>query len=126
MKIELIPSYLLQLDHCLKLIDYMDKRMLNSKDKASKIYFHSILTRSADYVSAFKLLIKGDNYMSSGVILRCHLDSLLKIYAFTLIDDKGEFLNKMLNGKQISDIKLKNGQKLSERFLNRELSKEHP
>lgn len=28
MKIESIPRYLLQLDHCLKLLDYTDKKIL--------------------------------------------------------------------------------------------------
>lgn len=64
--------------------------------------------------------------MSSGVLLRGHLDNLLKLYAFTIIDDKGGFLNKVMSGKQILQMKLENGQQLHESFLHEDISKEYP
>lgn len=67
-KIDLIPSYLLQLEYCRKIIQITDQKVVKIDNQVYTIFVHSILNRSANYIYGFQTLITGYNYMFSGII----------------------------------------------------------
>lgn len=75
-------------------------------------------------INGFVALAKLDNYISSFTLVRVHLDSLLRLYAFQLIDNNIDNIAlQIADGKQMKDFKCKtSNRKLTDGYLVQKLS----
>lgn len=103
-----------------------DKYLVVAED-IGKAYNYSILTsdffiyggieRAVDITDSFLLLLKQDHFQSAGALLRMHLDTLLRLYALTLVKSKQEFVLAVMEGKHINKLKDINGNNLTDKYL---------
>lgn len=88
------------------------------------LYCIAQLNRSINLINGFSLLGRSDNFIAAFPLVRLHLDTLQRIFAFQLIDKNiDEIVKEILGGKKISDYKSKiSGKKLSDSELSKSLS----
>lgn len=82
------------------------------------------LNRSVNIIRGYVALVRDNNFICAGTLVRIHLDSLLRIFASTIVNMNIDvFSMKVMNGKSIRSFVDKNNNKLNDRFLVAELSK---
>ena len=85
----------------------------------------ALLNRSINLLNGFIQLAKSDNFIAAFALVRIHLDTLQRIYAFHLIEKNPDgIVEEILSGKkQIKDYQNKNTKKkLNDGELSKELS----
>ncbi len=75
--------------------------------------------------AAFRQLIEALNLISARAILRVHLDTVLRFYAVWLVDNPHDFAKKVIDGEQINHLKDRTGNKMTDSYLAKVLSKDH-
>jgi hypothetical protein len=94
----------------------------NGKIFPMDAYCLSSINRSLHLLDGFICLMKADNYLCSMPILRMQLDSLLRLFAFTLVDDPHDFANQVLQGISVRDLKDKSKNSMTDAYLVRKMS----
>lgn len=84
------------------------------------------LNRSLAHCGGIKVLIEAWNIMCAGVVLRLQLDTVLRFYAATLVEDPQEFAFAVLEGQPIKKMKSKDGKLLQDAYLVQRLGEEYP
>ena len=84
------------------------------------------INRSLALSSGFRLLIREQNLISAGAILRLQLDTALRFFAGYLVYDPHDFTLQVLEGKQINRMKDRSGHRMTDSHLVTEMAKEHP
>jgi hypothetical protein len=94
------------------------------------LYLIGAINRSINLNKGFVDLMKSNNFISAAPLVRLNLDNFMRLYAARVsIHDINKFASLVMNGKRVSDIRFagkvngKNGQKLTDNFLKKELSK---
>ena len=82
-----------------------------------------IIKRSLMLVNGFCTLVRKNNFTCAAPIVRLHLDNLLQIYAAFITKDPHDFATKKLEGKQTDKLKDKDGEKMTDSYLAKVLSK---
>jgi len=85
----------------------------------------AVLNRSMSLTSGFITLMGKDNFIAAAPLIRIQLDNFLRYAAGWLVSDPHEFAVKILSGEHISNIKTKEGKRMTDRFLADEFSKEY-
>jgi hypothetical protein len=71
-------------------------------------YCIALLNRSINLLEGFCCLARADNFLSAFPLVRLHLDTLHRLYAFQLIEgDVDEITSQILEGKAINKFKAK-------------------
>ncbi len=83
----------------------------------------STLNRSLSLVDGFALMIETRNIMCAGALLRLQLDSLMRLYAFCLVEDPNPVLEQLLRGDPLHKLKSRSGNELTDGYLHKELSR---
>lgn len=105
------------------------KRMIEAYDGAMysvDLYIAGALNRSEALSEGFKSLLKSKNLICAGAILRLQIDTAIRIFAGTLVDDTNQFVGDVLKGQHISKLKDRDGKKMTDRYLVEKLSDEYP
>ena len=84
----------------------------------------AVLNRSLSLIEGFSDLVLRRNFISSVPLLRLQLDNCLRFSAAWIVDNPHDFAMKVLAGKHIKNMKDRNGQKMTDKYLVDELSKE--
>jgi hypothetical protein len=84
-----------------------------------------IIKRSVSLLDAFCQLIETKNLLSAVSLVRLHLDSLLRLNAFSLVNDPNEVAYKVIKGDQLNKIKDRNNNYLRDRYLAEEMNKNY-
>lgn len=82
-----------------------------------------VIKRSLLLVKGFCDLLRSNNFTSAAPLVRLHLDNLLQIYAAFIAKNPHDFAVERLNGKQTNKLKDKSGQKMKDRYLVEQLSR---
>jgi hypothetical protein len=77
----------------------------------------ALINRSLSLNSAFAELLLKSNYMAAVHLVRLHLDSYLRLFAFTLVDNPLEMAADVFNGKKFSTIRDRNDNCFIDRHL---------
>ena len=85
----------------------------------------AVIHRAMCLISGFCELIEKENFICAAPLVRLMLDNLLRFYAAWLVDKPHEFALKILDGKEVRQIKGRNGNKLTDNYLAKQLSKEY-
>ena len=90
------------------------------------LYVNAAINRAEHLISAFCDLIEKRNFLVAAPVLRMQLDNLFRLRAAWLVSDINGFVSAVLNGTPIKNLKDKNGNRMSDRFLVENLCKERP
>ena len=87
------------------------------------LFCMAILNRSVNILRGYTLLVRDKNFIAAAPLVRVHLDSLLRLYASTLVSyNIDDFALKILAGKQISNLKDRDGNKMRDGYLAKKIS----
>ncbi|MPQ46884.1 hypothetical protein GCQ56_07635 [Marinifilum sp. N1E240] len=88
------------------------------------LFCSAILNRSINTIRGYTLLMRDKNFLSAAPLVRIQIDSLLRIFASTIISfNVDDFALKVIGGKQINQLKDDRGKKMSDNYLCDRLSK---
>jgi len=80
--------------------------------------------RALSNASGIADLIEGHNMVSARALLRVHIDGLVRLYAFTLVDRPHDLAIKVIAGEKLSHMKDRNGTLMRDAHLIEQLGKE--
>lgn len=124
-----VQSLLAKIEYIQTAQTILAKRMLEACEGA---YFGvdllavAALNRSLAHCAGIKSLIESRNIMCSGVVLRLQLDTLLRFFAATLVENPQKFAVAVLEGEPINKIKSRDGKLLQDAYLAQRLGEEYP
>ena len=93
---------------------------------AMDLFISGALNRSLALSDGFRGLVKSKNLICAGAILRLQIDTAIRIFAGTLVEDTNKFVNDVLKGKHIRNFKDRDGNRMTDRYLVTKLSDEYP
>ena len=98
--------------------------------RGSKVYAFDfvvigIIKRTVSLSSAFVELIENWNLVCTRALLRMHVDTAIRLSAFWLHKSPQEMSKKVIGGQQINKMKDKNGNRMTDNYLVKQLSKEN-
>ena len=93
---------------------------------AMDLFILGALNRSLATSDGFKGLVKSKNLICAGAILRLQIDTAIRIFAGTLVEDTNKFVGDILKGKHIRNLKDRDGNKMTDRYLVAKLSDGYP
>jgi hypothetical protein len=77
-------------------------------------------------IYGFSDLIRGTNFVCAAALVRLQIDNLLRLRAVFLVDDQAAFLQDVLAGKEVRQIRDRFGQKMTDARLQDILQPEYP
>lgn len=83
-----------------------------------------IVKRSLSLASAFKTLVTDWNMVCARAILRMQIDTVIRFSAFWISNDPHQMAVEVMRGNHINRMKDKDGNKMTDAYLVRELSSE--
>jgi len=90
------------------------------------ILFFAVYKRSLSLITGFIQLIETKNFICATPLVRLQIDNLLRLRAGFVSEDIDNFVFGMANGKKISHMKDKTGQKMTDRYLVTLFSNDYP
>ena len=93
---------------------------------AMDLFISGALNRSLALSDGFRGLVKSKNLICAGAILRLQIDTAIRIFAGTLVEDTNNFVSDVLKGKHIRNFKDRDGNRMTDRYLVTKLSDEYP
>ncbi len=123
-----------EIENLLKILDDSYQTTNNRWIKMSEAYEGAMygldflagaaLNRTQANVSAFTHLIRSRNLLIAGALIRIQIDTALRFYAAFLVEHPHDFAFKVLKGDRIDLEKDQKGNRLTDRYLVDNLSKE--
>jgi hypothetical protein len=86
---------------------------------------NAIMDRALSYIFGFTTLIKCNNYLCAVPLVRLHLDNLLRFYAGYISKDPHDFASNVIDGKSIRNLKDKDGNRMTDKYLVDLISKDY-
>ncbi len=86
----------------------------------------AVVNRSLYLIEGFAVMVELRNYLCAAPLIRLQLDSVLRFFATSLVDDPHAIALQMLAGQQLGRLKSKDGQRLTDRYLHEQLTKLYP
>jgi hypothetical protein len=97
------------------------------------VYTHSIdylavptLNRSLNLMYGFFDLVKKRNFVAAAPLVRLQLDNVLRFSATWYVDDPFDFAEKVVQGKRVRDLRARDGEKMTDRYLLNKVAVDHP
>ena len=82
--------------------------------------------RSLALIDGFVVLVQRNNPLCALALLRLQLDSVMRLFACTLVADPHSLASDLLQDRPLATIKSAGGHKLTDRFLHERLSEIYP
>lgn len=86
----------------------------------------AVMDRGLSLIYGFTSQIRANNFTCAAPLVRMHLDNVLRFYAAYISVDCHEFTMKVFEGSHIRNLKDKDGNKMTDKYLVEKLSGEHP
>ncbi len=119
-----------EIENHMKIIEHMKndiykcfKQFFSNNLTLIDIYCITTLNRTFHILCGFIDLMKNDNYLCAASLIRIQVDSLLRLNAINLINDKNEFIKKIMDGEHIDKFKSTDNKPLRNSYLALEISK---
>jgi len=84
------------------------------------------LHRSLSLINGFVLMVKNRNFMCALPLLRLQVDSLIRLYSLTLVDDTNPVVSALFKGTPLRKVKSRNGERMTDAYLHQQASKLWP
>lgn len=86
----------------------------------------AVLNRSIILIDGFCTLVDAGNYLCAAPLVRLQLDSVLRSYGASLVDDPHDFALKILAATPVRNIRDRYGKFMTDAYLLKKLSVEYP
>ena len=86
----------------------------------------AVLSRSLALMEGFRLVVENRNLLCAAPLIRLQIDSVMRLYAFSLVEDPKPLLVALLEDKPLNRLTSREGNSLTDRYLHQELSKVYP
>ena len=90
------------------------------------IYALMVLKRSISLVFGFVELLEKKNFICAAPLIRLQIDNLLRFHAAFFVDNQSQFVVDVLQGKKISSMKDRAGNKMTDTYLQSRLDVYNP
>jgi len=100
--------------------------LASSHSQPLQLLAFAVLKRSISVVYGFVNLIKERNFICAASLIRLQLDNLLRFRAAFMVTNSNQFVVDVLSGKAVRNLADKNGQKMTDAYLQRQLSGDYP
>jgi hypothetical protein len=94
-----------------------DKKVLSKPSH----YTFSIVHRAIELNRGFITLTDANNWVTAINLLRLQADNCMRLFALSLVDDRLDFYQKVLEGEHIRNIKDAEGNKMTDFYLSQKL-----
>lgn len=84
------------------------------------------LRRSEAVMDGFVLMVEHRNRFCAVPLVRLQVDSAMRVFAFSIVDDPTDLGLHLLEGNSLSGFKDRSGNRLTDSFLHAELTKKYP
>lgn len=84
------------------------------------------IDRSIAVSAGFRTMIRDQNFICAGALLRLQLDTALRIFAGFIVDKPHDFATEVFKGTHVRNMKDGTGQRMTDHYLVTELAKEYP
>jgi len=123
---ERVLEELEKLNKLTKELPYLGSTIMNAAE--SKLYnldlvIIGIVKRCLSISSAFETLVKDWNMTCARALVRMQLDTVLRFSAFWISENPHEMAKEVISGKQINKMKDRDGNKMTDSYLARNLGK---
>jgi hypothetical protein len=85
-----------------------------------------VAKRTVSTAAGFASLVEQHNMVCARTLLRTQIDSMLRLYAFTLVDDPHDLAKKILSGVDLGKIHDRNKDQMRDGHLKKLLGKDLP
>src|SRR5690606_33729884 len=99
-----------------------DKKVLAK----SSHYTFSIIHRAIELNRGFKTLTEANNWITAINLIRLQADNCMRLFALSLVEDRLDFYNRVLNGEHIRNIKDAEGKNMTDLYLSQKLEGLYP
>ncbi|RPJ83860.1 MAG: hypothetical protein EHM18_12980 [Acidobacteria bacterium] len=82
------------------------------------------LNRSKAHIAGFRQMVGAKNLICAGALLRLQLDTALRFHAAFLVEQPHDFALAVLGGKQVRDLKDRDGERMTDAYLVKKLGQE--
>ena len=86
------------------------------------LYFCAATDRCLNLIDGFICMIRERNLTCAGALLRLQMDNCMRTYAAFIAQDRMTVIDCMISGKRINQQLSKDGHKLSDSYLKKELT----
>jgi len=84
------------------------------------------LKRSCAQSKGFRELISSQNFQCAAAILRCQIDTAMRVNALRLVADRDAMCSALLAGERFNALKDDTGKKMTDAYLREKLAEHHP
>lgn len=81
------------------------------------VYFIATCNRALQNFDAFRMAMTEDYYSTAMILLRVQLDSVLRCYGLTMLEDAHEAAYQIMGGMKLSDLRDRQGNRLRDSHL---------
>jgi hypothetical protein len=85
-----------------------------------------VFQRSISLIKGFRAMVESGNALAAYPLLRIQLDTAMRFFAFSLVDDHMALHLHLMEDKPLRDFPGREGRKLSDRYLHEKLSQHYP
>lgn len=85
----------------------------------------AVFKRSLSLCSGFCILVRNKNYQCSAALLRMQLDSVMRFHAAFIVEKPHDFAIQVLKGEHIRKMSDRHGNKMTDLYLKKSLSKDY-
>ena len=94
---------------------------------AIRHFLVTVLRRSLALIDGFLLMADHRNRCCALPLIRLQLDNVMRVFATcSIVSDREAFIEQILKGQKLHKFKSKDGRKLTDTLLHKELSKKYP
>ena len=87
---------------------------------------NAAVNRALALSSGFRTMIREQNLICAGALLRLQLDTALRFFAGFIVDKPHDFAVEVLGGKQINRMKDREGKRMTDRYLVSQMAEQYP
>ena len=84
------------------------------------------VNRSLAVSAGFRRLIRDQNLICAGALLRLHLDTAMRLMAGFIVERPHDFATEVMGGSRINKMKDRCGSRMTDRYLLTQLAREYP
>jgi hypothetical protein len=81
------------------------------------LWINAAIKRSMQVLSGFASMVRARNATCAGALLRIELDTVLRLFAATLVDDPRDFIMYLMKGRRLDAYRDRAGRQLRDRYL---------
>jgi len=101
-------------------------RLMQQRAKEYEAFLIACLNRTANLLEGFMKMNEMENFLCAAPLIRLNLDTFLRMYASKIYQGKeSELLQNLIKGVYFRNLKDRNGEKMTDKYIKDLISQEH-